>query len=232
MKLFTKLDEEWQTLGASKAAGAALRRWASEHGALQGFNSVRELVQFVQHSDDRARGNAIAAALARLARSDAFAARTFLQVVLYGLIRIAADFRTATHSDEDAASTTIAFAYERIRTYPIDRRPRSVIANVLLDTRQAVSRSLCKRRVTEVLTADVRRATSGDSEESATNELLSLLDEAVRMRRLRIEDAQLIALTRVADVPTSHLAEVRGARPQSLRRRRLRAEAALAAAVA
>src|SRR5438045_889991 len=59
----------------------------------------------------------------------------------------------------------------------------------------------------------------------------SSVDEAVRTRKLRIEDAGLIVMSRIAGVPTAELAAGYGCAPQSLRRRRQRAEAVLAAAV-
>ena len=231
MTLFTQLDAEWRELGASAAAAAAMCSWARDDAPLRGFADPREVVHFVQRSDRRELSEEVVACLAARAPSDPLAARALLQVVLYGLIRIAADFRGATYSEEEVASVVIAMAYERIRTYPIDRRPRSVIANVLLDTRQAVSRSLCRKRVPEILAADVGSTRGEEPEMSATDELLALLDEAVRGELLRLDDARLIVLTRIADVPTADLAVERGCAPQSLRRRRQRAEAALAAAV-
>jgi len=86
--------------------------------------------------------------------------------------------------------------------------------------------------VSEVLTCDVGSHALIEEEMSATDELLGLVDEAVRRRRLRLDDARLIVLTRVGDVSMVELAAERGCLPHSLRRRRLRAEAALAAAVA
>lgn len=231
MTLFSELDAEWPELGASRTAVAALQIWARTDPALEGFEDLRDVVHFVQRSGLRLRGGAVLACLAARAPSDPLAARALLQVVLYGLIRIAADFRSAAHSDEEAASVVVAVAYERIRTYPIERRPRSIAANILLDTRQGVSRSLCRRRVPEVLTADVGRHAAEAAGASAADELLGLIDEAVRTRKLRVDDARLIVSTRVAGVPTAELAALRGCAPQSLRRRRQRAEAVLAAAV-
>jgi hypothetical protein len=231
MNLFTELDAEWSDLGASAPAVGALRLWARSDMQLQGFEDLRDVVHFDQRSGLRSRGEQVLGCLAARAPSDPLAARALLQVVLYGLIRIAVDFRSAAHSEEDAASMVVALAYERIRTYPIERRPRSIAANILLDTRQRASRSLFRRRVAEVLTADIGRPAGEAAKASAADELIGLLDEAVRTRKLGIDDARLIVLTRVAGVPTAELAAIRGCAPQSLRRRRQRAEAVLAAAV-
>ena len=232
MALITMLDAEWRELATTPEALAALRAWTDEDPALAPFADLGAAVRFAQQPGHPRRSNDVLSCLVRRAAADGLAARALLQSVLYGLIRIAVDLRAAAGSDEEIASVVVAAAYERIRTYPVERRPNHIAANILLDTRQAVSRSLCRPRVAEVLRADI---TSQDAEvepPSATEQLLALIDEAVRMRRLAREDARLIILTRVGDVPIHELAAERGCLPHSLRRRRLRAEHALAAAVA
>jgi hypothetical protein len=231
MRLFKELEAEWSELAVSAPAVAAVETWAGSDFSLLGLKNLRDVVHIVQRSGRPSGGDQVLACLATRAPSDPLAARALLQVVLYGLIRIAVAFRCTRYSDEDLASIVVAAAYERIRTYPIERRPRSIAANILLDTRQKVSRSLFRPRVSEVLTPDVGRHVADSSGAPAADELLALIDEAVRTRKLRIEDAGLIVMSRVAGVPTAELAAGYGCAPQSLRRRRQRAEAALAAAV-
>lgn len=229
--LFEQLAGEWSKLARSAAALAALQTWAQDDVVLAGFQDLHDVVRFVQRSGPGSRADDVLACLAARAPSDPFAARTLLHVVFNGLLRITSDLRTAACSDEEAASVVIAEAYARIRTYPIERRARSIAANILLDTRQGVSRALCRRRVPEVLTADIGRHAADTVARSAMDELLDLVDEAVRTKKLRVDDARLIVLSRVADVSTEYLAAVRACAPQSLRRHRQRAEAVLAAAV-
>jgi len=229
--LFEQLAAEWSQLGASGPAARAVAGWGQHDPALAGFQDLLEVVRFVQRCGAGSRRDAVLAFLASRAPSDPFAARTLLHVVFYGLLRITSDLCTAASSPEEAASTVVVEAYERIRTYPVERRPRSIAANILLDTRQGVSRSLCRRRVSEVLTADIADHANVAAGPSAADELLDLIDEAVRARKLRVDDARLIVLSRIADVPTVDLATIRACTPQSLRRHRQRAEAALAFAV-
>lgn len=232
MTLITMLDAEWQELAGAPEALDALRAWTAQDRALAPFADLGAAVRFARQPGHPHRSNDVLSCLVRRAGTDGLAARTLLQSVLYGLIRIAVDLRAAAGSDEEIASVVVAAAYERIRTYPVERRPDHIAANILLDTRQAVSRNLCRPRVTEVLRADIRRQDAEEEPASATEQLLALIDEAVRMRRLGREDARLIVLTRIADVPIHELAAQRGCLPHSLRRRRLRAEHALAATVA
>ena len=229
--LFTALEAEWSKLGASTPALAAVEIWARSDLPLRSFRNLHGIVHFVQHTGVGSRSDQVLACLAKRAPTDPFAARTLLHVVFYGLRRITADLASAASSDEEAESEVVAEAYGRIRSYPVDRRPRSIAANILLDTRQGVSRTLCRRRVPELLTADIGRHAERAAKTCAADELLSLVDEAVRTRKLRIDDARLIVLSRVAGVSTAELAAIRGCEPQSLRRSRQRAEARLAAAV-
>ena len=232
MRLFTRLGTEWPELGTSTGAVTALGKWARAEASFHEFGDLCELVQFVRHSEDRERNDELLADLAGRARSDPYAARALFQVVFPGLIRIAADFRPATHSDDEIASVVIAEAYERIRTYPIDRRPRSIAANVLLDTRQAVSRSMCRPRVLEVPTADLETLMVEAPEPPVRDELFGIIDEAVRTGRLRVVDAQLVVLSCFAEVPTVELAAAWGCTVHTVRRHRLRAEAVLKAVAA
>jgi hypothetical protein len=229
--LFEQLGVEWSQLGASAPARAAVQAWGQDDPALAGFQDLREVVRFVHRSGTGPRGDAVLACLAARAPSDPLAARTLLHVVFYGLMRITSDLCTAASSPEEAASVVVVEAYQRICTYPVERRPRSIAANILLDTRQGVSRTLCRRRVTEVLTADIAHHANATGGPSAADELLELIDEAVRAGKLRVDDARLIVLSRIADVSTADLAASRACTPQSLRRHRQRAEAALAIAV-
>jgi len=229
--LFEQLAVEWSQLGVSAPAAAALEAWGHDDPALAGFPDLVEVVRFVQRCGTGPEGDAVLACLAARAPSDPLAARTLLHVVFYGLKRITSDLCTAASSPEEAASVVVVEAYQRIRTYPVERRPRSIAANILLDTRQGVSRSLCRRRVPEVLTADIAQHANATAGPSAADELLDLIDEAVRTRKLRVDDARLIVLSRIADVSTADLAATRACTPQSLRRHRQRAEAALAVAV-
>jgi len=81
--------------------------------------------------DDRAAPAALRA-LAVLAPGDDLAARTLLQALLPGLVRLAG---TVGYDDPTAIEEMVSLAWERIRTYPAGRRG-SVAANVSFDARK------------------------------------------------------------------------------------------------
>lgn len=124
------LDREWAELNASPAANQALENWRCCEPALDGLVSVSALL--AKRRADAEAAPAILAALARLAADDQIAARTLLQALLPGLVRLASGW---AGDDPAAVDELVALAWQRIRTYPTSR-PGSVAANVLWDVRK------------------------------------------------------------------------------------------------
>ena len=101
---------------------------------------------------------------------------------------------------------------------------------MLLDTQQAVSRLLFRRRIVEVIAEDVGEVSVVEitSESSfAGEELLDLVEAAVRAGKLQPRDARLIVLTRLTDVAPNEIAAACQRDPQTIRQRRRRAERVL-----
>jgi DNA-directed RNA polymerase specialized sigma24 family protein len=230
-----RLQDEWQSLAHSSRAAQALDGWSSDP-ALAGFSGLEEVVAAIQQRGRPEESDRILLALLRRAAVDNLAARTILQALLPGLKTLMSAYRL-TGEPEEVATAVIEAAFERIRRYPCDRRPARVAANLLHDTRQSLWRDACRERrlrvATEPLTeAAVSGPVVGTPERSATDELVDLVAEAVRLGRVRRCRARLILLTRVLDVHVEELAKETGTKPVTLRKRRQRAEAILAAVAA
>lgn len=117
------------------AATAALERWKPEP-ALAASN-LDELVARVWAAS-KADANATLAALAALAArasTDATAARVLLQTLRPGLRTLGRRLALGSSFD-NVDHDLLALAWEQIRTYPIDRRPSAIAANILLDIRK------------------------------------------------------------------------------------------------
>lgn len=128
------LNEEWATVASSPAARRALMRWASRNPALATAQSVDDFV------DTRSRprwGDQALRVLAAEAPDDEIAARTLLQALLGGLVRLATQ---VAHDDPDAVGEVVSMAWNRIRTYP-SQRCGPVAGNVLLDVRKELLRT-------------------------------------------------------------------------------------------
>lgn len=106
---------------------------------------ARELVPAVRRAGPEA-ADVVLSHLARQACAGPdIAARALLQLLLPGTCRLAARW-WALGSTEERAAAAVAVVCDRIRRYPIDRRPAKIAANVLLNANQDLARPA--RRVT------------------------------------------------------------------------------------
>lgn len=224
------LEQEWTQLEGSASASRALRRWSSEDYGLGGLATLGGLRETVQ---DRTTSpvvrDGILLALVRRAATDDLAARTLLQLLLPGCKALVRRFAWSDDLDEITAAV-VAETFDRIRTYPIDRRPGRVAANILLDVKQRVF----WRTPTTVPTVSLEEVSHSipvpEADENAAFELLDLLHWAVERGHLSVADAHLIADTRVAGTSVERVCGRTGDKQQTVRRRRQRAEHRLAQA--
>ena len=228
------LGDEWVELSGSGAAVRALAEWGDP--ALDGSADLRDVVAAIQRRGRPEESDRMLLALLRRAGTDNLAALAVLQALMPGLKTLMVAYQL-TGEPEEVATAVVEAAFERIRRYPCDRRPARVAANLLADTKQVLWRDGCRERrlrlASEPLTDDVEERVGATSAASAaTDELVGLVRDAVRDERLPVEDARLILLTRVLDVSVADLAAAAGAKAQTVRKRRRRAEAQLATSIA
>ena len=232
---FAALYQEWASLAQSPTTTTALARWGTDDPTLARFATMAELVAFVERRGSPAASDTVLAALARRSPDDQLAARTLLQLLLPALCGLAKRHRWIGDVDE-RAQAVVAIAYERIRTYPFERRPRRIAANVAWDTTQRLLAERDRqRREPPLAGAEEAEEWPGpalDETSSATEELLELLGWARRRGHLNAQAIRLIALTRVADVAPAQLVPEFGSDPAGVRRRRNRAEQQLRAVAA
>lgn len=217
------LDREWAQVASGPAARRRVRQWAHEQAALAGLGSPQAVLEERERCPLRA--PAILTALARLAPSDELAARTLLQALLPGLVRMAGHLDKA---DLSVDGELVSLTWERIRTYPACRKG-SVAANVLRDVRK---RYWKHRQIEAPLK---RQATDGcrvqPREPSAEEEALARIgfDELVTAARDLMGDhgAGLLIRTRVLDKTLEAVAAEDDRTVHAIRVRRHRAEQCL-----
>lgn len=234
-QLLDRLHDEWLRLACSPHAARSLAGWASDP-AVRGFSDLEEVVAEIQRRGRPAESDRILLALLRRAAVDNLAAQTVLQALMPGLKSLMSAYRL-TGNPEEVATAVVEAAFERIRRYPCDRRPARVAANLLHDTRQTLWRDACRERrlrlPMEPLTERaISTMASAPHEPSSIEELIDLVAETVRRGGVQPSAARLILLTRVLDVPIEELAVETGTKALTLRKRRQRAEMALAAGAA
>src|SRR5690606_31381069 len=125
---------------------------------------------------------------------------------------------------EERAAAAVAAVYDRIRRYPLARRPRRVAANVLMDAGADLRRAARRARAADP------PASGPTADPHPAVELAAVLADAVDEGIVTAEDAELIAASRIAGTPLADIAARRGAKLRTLQWRRKRAEALLAGA--
>ena len=232
---FDALDRSWATLVHSPEAAAALDRWAPEPlFAAPDLDTLVDRIWAATKADaDRAH-----AALAARAPADSTAARVLLQVLRPGLRNLGRRLALGGSFD-DVDHELLALAWERIRTYPIARRPSSIAANVLLDVRKAYVRGVVEpqRLVPLGEVAEARWPTAPSAEHVAIDgsdpslrRAHARLVAAVGCGAITSLSATVVWRTRVQQDDDAEVAADLGIGVRTLQRRRQRAERQLAAA--
>jgi hypothetical protein len=229
--LLTRLHAEWEHIATTSAATRALHRWAGTEPALAGIADLPTLRDIVHDRTRPDHADRILAAVVRLAAhdngNDRFAARVVLQLLLPGATSLCRALLPILGDAATAQATVISELAIGIATYPWRRRPRRIAANLLLDTRQRITRRQ-QRHQRETSTGLDLLHDSPDTLVTETTEatvnLAHLLDWARRRRVLDDFEARLLVATRVHEIPMQHIADAVGRSRSSLFAARTAAE--------
>jgi DNA-directed RNA polymerase specialized sigma24 family protein len=232
---FTALDRDWTALVRSDDATAALDRWHDDVRLRAA--SLDELLDRIWAAP-MMEADATCAALARRAADDATAARTLLQALRPGLRTLGRRLALGAAFD-DVDHEVIALAWERIRTYPYDRRPRKIAPNVLLDVRKRYLQRIRAEQPDvglDEISPRLQPATPSAEDDALDSEIPSLqraygtLAMAVAAGAISDTAANIIWQTRIVGASDPDVASELGLRLRTMQRRRQRAERQLAAA--
>jgi DNA-binding CsgD family transcriptional regulator len=147
--LLVRLGGEWRALAERPAVLARAARWElgisfrslDDVVAAAGYWSGREARLAAASAEasagatggrDRA-GDAVLARLLLAARSDDLAARVVLQRLLPGIVARARHWARRAPGNAEALDELLAASWSVIRTYPLERRPTHLAANLLRD---------------------------------------------------------------------------------------------------
>src|SRR5918994_1828829 len=218
----SRLEREW--LALSRSIAVRLPEWGARERVLARFDSADELIRFLLRPGPWAARDAVLAALLAQARTEPLAARVVLAALLPGLKRIAEQVILDARDREELWQLLLACAWERIRRYPLERRPSRIAANLLLDTRRRALDSFTRERGLRARPVSTAPPAPAPSEAAAGGDVEVLLARAVRAGALSREEARLVLETRFYGVPLASIATVRGVHYDALRIRRSRAE--------
>ena len=224
------LNDEWRRLCADPVALARVNGWRLPDGPVDHLDQLLWRAGYGRPVDDEP-GDRLLAVLVHRAAGDELAGRIVLHRILPGLIRVALR-RGRIHDGGPAAAFAelASAAWLTIRTFPIDRRPRCVAANLLRDIEYQTFVRAERRVSREVGVRDVEETigevpdTEVDLDPGARREWSELVAWA---RRRGVDAAQLDLLVRVArGQSTLEIAKALACTDRTIRNRR---DAALAA---
>ena len=126
-RIVVDLNTEWASI---RDDAGEVGDWAARHSALRGCRDLAAVLAAIPLDADPV----LAALLRESSEGSLLAARTVLQTMLGKVVLMASS---------DSATGTYAYVvamWERIRTYPIDRRPTHIAGNLALDARKLARR--------------------------------------------------------------------------------------------
>jgi hypothetical protein len=224
--VFEQLDREWQHIAAARSSTRRLRDVCD----LAGVPSIAQLERYVRSAPPEDADRILVALVTRALGGEQLAARVLLQLLLPGTRNLARRWWALGDADERAAAA-VAAVYHRIRTYPLERRPGRIAANVLLDAARELRRSVPRVVMTPTADPAVHSRQQADRPSpDAAAELAEVLTDAVDAGVLDLGDAQLIARSRIAGHRVEDIAAHHRLGTRALWDRRQRAERRLAAA--
>lgn len=198
--LAARLQCEWHRLNRRPHAIATVNGWGLALGAVSSLDEVLHRVGYGWPGDDETDANL--GELVRLAATEHLAARIVLQRILPGLANVA-----RRHGRNHPSRTAAAFdellgcAWQLIRTYPIDRRPRWIAANLVRDANyHAFTRpARLRRHPTTPFEAMHDRAAADVAREDPLLELIEFLAAA---RESGADAGDVAFIARLASAPS------------------------------
>jgi DNA-directed RNA polymerase specialized sigma24 family protein len=217
----SSLERDWRRL-VRGLLPERLRAWAQGEPPLAAFAEPARLIGFLRSPAQAASKDAVLRPLVRIARDEPLAARVVLEALAPGLTRLAERVIFDERDRDELWALILEHAWQQIRSYPLERRPSKIAANLILETRRAAlteftldrrrRRDLPPRPLTERATAP------------AGADVEKLLARAIAAGAISADEAELILQTRIDELPLRQLAAEQGIAYHTLNVRRLRAE--------
>ncbi len=230
--LLTTLERRWDSFASSPRGHRTLQRWQAAEPTLAGIPTLDALIDAGRDlaGVDLDARDQIHLALLRIAATDDDARCAVLHLLHPALTQAARRYSDTWPPDE-AASLVITAALDRIVHYPhgIPRPAATIIRFVRRALWKEAERHRARHRsIGHSCVLDDAITIPADGHLSASDEVLDLVDQALRAGVLDPDRARLVILHRVLSVPTVQIARLEGYPPSTIRQRRSRAEAAIA----
>lgn len=198
--------------------------WREREPALSRFVDAAALVRFMRGPGERAEKDAVLCALLAWAKAEPIGARVVLEVIRPGLLNLSGRILRDAREREELWSVMFAAVWEGIRGYPLERRPRRVAANLLLDTLHLTLEELGRESAWRAVWLGNLDTDRSAAPEEIEGDVDGLLCDAVRACAISSEEAEIILSSRIDGVPLADLARSAGVSYNTMKLRRQRAE--------
>ena len=228
--VFDQLNREWAALVRRRPVAPLLSELCRSAGVSDPAGLAQGVLRADADTADQVLVRLVEASKANVADAD----RILLQLLLPGTKRLASKWWALGCLEERSAAAVTA-VYSRIRNYPLERRPRRIAANILLDANQDLNRLARKVAADrEALSPwdHLERHLAEVIETPAGEELRELVEDAVNDGTIPGSWAALIIATRVQGHDLPSIARRMSVPLRTLQWRRRSAELALTAGVA
>jgi DNA-directed RNA polymerase specialized sigma24 family protein len=198
------LGQEWQQL-ARGSLRVRLRTWVLQEPALAPFAEPARLLTFLHGPAPWTEKDHLLLPLVRIARDEPLAARLVLQALLPGFKAIAGRVLHDRSERDDLWELLLAHAWTQIRRYPLERRPRRIAANLLLDTLNRTMRDLKLERSRRRHEVSKSSAVARQARDQRAK-VLPMLVAAVKAEAISSFEARLIFAVRIEQCPLAEIA--------------------------
>jgi DNA-directed RNA polymerase specialized sigma24 family protein len=215
-----QLGSTWRQGAAGARLNTRLRAWSADEPSLVRFTgSAERLFRFLR-SEPSAERDRVFCALLRQARRDELAALVLLEALLPGLKSLLGRILVDTRESDELLAVLLKNTWEQIATYPLERRPQRVAANLLLDIRKKTLQELGHQR----RTASEQPLTRREAAATIGADIEAPLRRAVGVGALSDTEAELILQSRVDRRPLAEIAAELGLAYVTVYKRRAKAE--------
>lgn len=217
-----QLEQELEQELASGSLVIHFEAWRRADPALARFHRPADVLRYLRSRPSAAAEDTVLLALLTRARQEPSAGRLVLYALLPGLRNVARRSLVSVDEREELWAALLASVWEHIRAYPVERRPRRVAANLLLDTMRSTLAAVRRERIED---EPLPTALADEpSPELRCDDVDALLARAVAAGAISPQEAQLVLSTRFDGIPLAHVAAAHGEPYNRVKVRRQRAE--------
>jgi hypothetical protein len=198
--LLSRLQREWNLLSCRRSALARATAWQLTPRVLSSLDELLVLTGLGPVTADSSSDEAMRR-LVMLARHDDLAARVVLQRMLPGLSACAKRNSSGFDTQLDAFDELLSEAWGVIRSFPIERRDRYVIKNLLRDCEYRAFLKQRRRMLVQEVTdpADLDRTISVGADDEPLGIIVELLGRA---RAAGMSDADVAIVVTLLNTTT------------------------------